>query len=80
MPVNIHMQDKLNTKYPDKNVKRRLAMQSVFVVHLTGVEPAPPQEDTDLNRARLPIPPQVHIWNCFSCVLATDYKSYYIIT
>ena len=70
------------TKYENMKMKKtRFAFaKRVFVVHLTGVEPAPPQEDTDLNRARLPIPPQVHIWNCFSCVLATDYKSYYIIT
>ena len=40
---------------------------ALFLVQLTGLEPEPTYMDMNLNHARMPIPPQLHI----SLILAT---------
>ena len=43
------------------NKKTRHLIDTLFMVHLTGLEPARTCVHMDLNHTRLPIPPQVHI-------------------
>ena len=43
----------VNEKKPDRI--------ELFVVHPTGIEPALPLRNMDLNHTRLPVPPRVHI-------------------
>ena len=47
---------------PQANIteKSQVFRLGFFLVHLTGIEPAPSRPDQNLNLARLPVPPQVH--------------------